>query len=233
MSITLKNVSKIYKTGDIETIALKNINLEIEDGEFVVILGPSGSGKSTLLNVISGLDTPTTGEIYFNDIKISDYNEEKLTKFRREYLGFIFQQYNLLQNLSVRENVEIGSAVGKNPLGIDEVLKSVSMYEERNKYPYQLSGGQQQRVSIARSIAKNPKILFCDEPTGALDEKNGKQILNIIQVMNNNLKTTTVVITHNTNIAYMEDRIIKMNSGGIVEVIENQDKRKASEILWA
>ncbi len=232
MSITLKNVSKIYKTGDIETIALKNINLEIEDGEFVVILGPSGSGKSTLLNVISGLDTPTTGEIYFNDIKISDYNEEKLTKFRREYLGFIFQQYNLLQNLSVRENVEIGSAVGKNPLGIDEVLKSVSMYEERNKYPYQLSGGQQQRVSIARSIAKNPKILFCDEPTGALDEKNGKQILNIIQVMNNNLKTTTVVITHNTNIAYMADRIIKMNSGGIVEVIENQDKRKASEILW-
>ena len=233
MSITLKNVSKIYKTGDIETIALKNINLEIEDGEFVVILGPSGSGKSTLLNVISGLDTPTTGEIYFNDIKISDYNEEKLTKFRREYLGFIFQQYNLLQNLSVRENVEIGSAVGKNPLGIDEVLKSVSMYEERNKYPYQLSGGQQQRGSIARSIAKNPKILFCDEPTGALDEKNGKQILNIIQVMNNNLKTTTVVITHNTNIAYMADRIIKMNSGGIVEVIENQDKRKASEILWA
>ena len=232
MSITLKNVSKIYKTGDIETIALKNINLEIEDGEFVVILGPSGSGKSTLLNVISGLDTPTTGEIYFNDIKISDYNEEKLTKFRREYLGFIFQQYNLLQNLSVRENVEIGSAVGKNPLGIDEVLKSVSMYEERNKYPYQLSGGQQQRVSIARSIAKNPKILFCDEPTGALDEKNGKQILNIIQVMNNNLKTTTVVITHNTNIAYMADRIIKMNSVGIVEVIENQDKRKASEILW-
>lgn len=233
MSITLKNVSKIYKTGDIETIALKNINLEIKDGEFIVILGPSGSGKSTLLNVISGLDTPTTGEIYFNDIKISDYNEEKLTKFRREYLGFIFQQYNLLQNLSVRENVEIGSAVGKNPLGIDEVLKSVSMYEERDKYPYQLSGGQQQRVSIARSIAKNPKILFCDEPTGALDEKNGKQILNIIQVMNNNLKTTTVVITHNTNIAYMADRIIKMNSGGIVEVIENQDKRKASEILWA
>ena len=233
MSITLKNVSKIYKTGDIETIALKNINLEIKDGEFIVILGPSGSGKSTLLNVISGLDTPTTGEIYFNDIKISDYNEEKLTKFRREYLGFIFQQYNLLQNLSVRENVEIGSSVGKNPLGIDEVLKSVSMYEERDKYPYQLSGGQQQRVSIARSIAKNPKILFCDEPTGALDEKNGKQILNIIQVMNNNLKTTTVVITHNTNIAYMADRIIKMNSGGIVEVIENQDKRKASEILWA
>ncbi len=215
------------------SVTLKNINLEIKGGEFVVILGPSGSGKSSLLNVISGLDTPTTGEIYFNDIKISDYNEEKLTKFRREYLGFIFQQYNLLQNLSVRENVEIGSAVGKNPLGIDEVLKSVSMYEERDKYPYQLSGGQQQRVSIARSIAKNPKILFCDEPTGALDEKNGKQILNIIQVMNNNLKTTTVVITHNTNIAYMADRIIKMNSGGIVEVIENQDKRKASEILWA
>lgn len=232
MSILLKNVSKIYKMEDIETIALKNINLEINDGEFVVILGPSGSGKSTLLNVISGLDSPTEGEIFFNDIKISDYNEEELTKFRRDYIGYVFQQYNLLHNLTVRENVEIGSAVSKDSLGVDEVLRAVSMYEERNKYPYQLSGGQQQRVSIARSIAKNPKIMFCDEPTGALDEKIGKQILNIIQVMNKNLKTTTVVITHNKNISYMADTIIKMNSGKIVEVIKNEEKRKASEILW-
>lgn len=233
MSIILKNISKIYKSGEVETVALKNINLEIEEGEFVVILGPSGSGKSTLLNVISGLDSPSEGEIYFNDTKISDYNEKQLTKFRRDYLGFIFQQYNLLQNLTVRENVEIGSAVSKDALGIDEVLKSVSMYEKKDKYPYQLSGGEQQRVSIARSIAKNPKIMFCDEPTGALDEKTGKQILNIIQIMNKNLNTTTVLITHNANIAYMADTIIKMNSGKIVEVIKNEEKRKASEILWA
>lgn len=232
MSIRLVNVGKIYKSGEVETVALKDINIEIKDGEFIVILGPSGSGKSTMLNVISGLDTPSSGEIYYNDEKISDYNEDKLTKFRRNNLGFIFQQYNLLQNLTVKENIEIGSSIGKNPLNIDEVLDAVSMKNEKDKYPYQLSGGQQQRVSIARSIAKNPKIMFCDEPTGALDEETGKQVLEMIQNMNERFKTTTVVITHNPNIAFMADRVIKMNSGKIVEEILNTQKRKASEIKW-
>lgn len=233
MAIILKNVEKIYKSGEVETKALENINLEIYDGEFIVILGPSGSGKSTLLNVISGLDTPSSGEIFYNNEKISDYNEDKLTLFRRKNLGFIFQQYNLLQNLTVKGNIEIGSAISETPLDIDEVLEAVNMTSEKDKYPYQLSGGQQQRVSIARSIAKNPKILFCDEPTGALDENTGRQVLELIQNMNEKYKTTTVVITHNPNIAQMANRVVKMNSAKIVEVSTNTTKRKASEIKWA
>ena len=232
MSIILKNVNKIYKTGDIETYALKNVSLEIKQGEFLVILGPSGSGKSTLLNVISGLDSPTSGEISFNDEIISDYDSKKLTKFRRDNLGFTFQQYNLLQNLTVRENIEIGAAIGKNPFNIDEIMQKVGIESEKDKYPYQLSGGQQQRVSIARSVAKNPNILFCDEPTGALDEVTGKQVLDILQKMNKEFKTTTVVITHNPNIALMADRVMKMNSGRIEEIVKNEFKKNAFEINW-
>ena len=232
MSIILKNVNKIYKTGDIETYALKNVSLEIKQGEFLVILGPSGSGKSTLLNVISGLDSPTSGEISFNDEIISDYDSKKLTKFRRDNLGFTFQQYNLLQNLTVRENIEIGAAIGKNPFSIDEIIQKVGIESEKDKYPYQLSGGQQQRVSIARSIAKNPNILFCDEPTGALDEATGKQVLDVLQKMNKEFKTTTVVITHNPNIALMADRVMKMNSGRIEEIVKNEFKKNAFEINW-
>ena len=233
MSIILKNVNKIYKTGDIETYALKNISLEIKQGEFLVILGPSGSGKSTLLNVISGLDIPTSGEISYNDEIISNYDSKKLTKFRRDNLGFTFQQYNLLQNLTVKENIEIGANIGKNPFSIDEIMQKIGIESEKDKYPYQLSGGQQQRVSIARSIAKNPNILFCDEPTGALDEVTGKQVLNILQKMNKELKTTTVVITHNPNIALMADRVIKMNSGRIEEIVRNEFKKNAFEINWS
>ena len=233
MSIILKNVNKIYKTGDIETYALKNVSLEIKQGEFLVILGPSGSGKSTLLNVISGLDSPTSGEISFNDEIISDYDSKKLTKFRRDNLGFIFQQYNLLQNLTVKENIEIGASIGKNSFNIDEIMQKVGIESEKDKYPYQLSGGQQQRVSIARSVAKNPNILFCDEPTGALDEVTGKQVLDILQKMNKEFKTTTVVITHNPNIALMADRVIKMNSGRIEEIVRNEFKKNAFEINWS
>ncbi len=232
LSIILKNVNKIYKTGDIETYALKNISLEIKQGEFLVILGPSGSGKSTLLNVISGLDNPTSGEISYNDEIISNYDSKKLTKFRRDNLGFTFQQYNLLQNLTVRENIEIGAAIGKNPFSIDEIIQKVGIESEKDKYPYQLSGGQQQRVSIARSIAKNPNILFCDEPTGALDEATGKQVLDVLQKMNKEFKTTTVVITHNPNIALMADRVMKMNSGRIEEIVKNEFKKNAFEINW-
>jgi putative ABC transport system ATP-binding protein len=233
LSIILKNVSKTYKTGIVETQALKDVSLEIHNGEFIVILGPSGSGKSTLLNVISGLDNPTSGEIIYNGQVISNYSSSKLTKFRRDNLGFIFQQYNLLQNLTVRDNVDIGASIGKNPFNIDEIIKSVGIESEKDKYPYQLSGGQQQRVSIARSVAKNPGILFCDEPTGALDEETGKQVLDILQKMNAEYKTTTVVITHNPNIALMADRVIKMNSGKIEEIIKNEIKKNAYEISWS
>jgi putative ABC transport system ATP-binding protein len=233
LSIILKNVNKVYKTGDIETYALKDVSLEIKQGELLVIVGPSGSGKSTLLNVISGLDSPTSGEISFNGEVISKYDSKKLTKFRRDNLGFIFQQYNLLQNLTVKENIEIGAAIGKNPFEIDEIIQKVGIESEKNKYPYQLSGGQQQRVSIARSVAKNPDILFCDEPTGALDEATGKQVLDILQKMNEEFKTTTVVITHNPNIALMADRVIKMNSGRIAEIVKNEFKKNAFEINWS
>lgn len=232
MSIKLKGVNKVYKSGDVKTYALKNINLEINDGEFLVILGPSGSGKSTLLNVISGLDNPSSGEIFYNDECISKYNNEQLTLFRRKYLGFVFQQYNLLQNLTVRENVDMGANISKNPLDIDEIIDKVGLKEHKNKYPSQLSGGQQQRVSIARSIAKNPEIMFCDEPTGALDEKTARDVLDLLQKMNQEYKTTIVIITHNAGIANMADRVIKINSGEIVLMEKISHKQKASEIMW-
>lgn len=232
MGIKLSNVTKVYKTGEVETYALKNINFEIYDGEILVILGASGSGKSTLLNVISGLDTPTSGEIICNGQLISSYNEKQLTRFRRESLGVIFQQYNLLQNLNVRENVEIGSSIGKSPLDLDEIISLVGLGEKKHKYPYQLSGGEQQRVSIARSVAKNPEILFCDEPTGALDEETGKQVLEILQQMNEKYHTTVVIITHNPYIAQLADRVIRMNSGEIKELIINREKKKVGEISW-
>jgi putative ABC transport system ATP-binding protein len=230
--IVLTDVSKIYKSGDVETAALKNINLTIEEGEFVVILGPSGSGKSTLLNVISGLDTVTSGKIMFRDENLTDLSEDEMTEFRREHLGFIFQQYNLLQNLTVYENIQIGSDIGKNPLDIDELLKKVGLENARNKYPHQLSGGEQQRVSVARSLAKNPDIIFCDEPTGSLDEKNSKQVLQVLQELNNEYRKTVVVITHNLGIAKMADKVIRMNSGLITEITLNTVKINAQDIDW-
>ena len=180
--ITMTNVTKTYKTGDVETYALKDVNLTIEEGEFVVILGPSGSGKSTLLNVISGLDTVTSGEITFKGETLTNLDEEEMTAFRRKHLGFIFQQYNLLQNLNVYENIQIGSDIGTAPLDIAELLEKVGLEKARNKYPSQLSGGEQQRVSIVRSLAKNPDIIFCDEPTGSLDEENSKKFCSCCRI---------------------------------------------------
>ncbi|CZQ82001.1 abc transporter [Trichococcus palustris] len=230
--ITMTNVTKTYKSGDSETYALKEINLTIGEGEFVVILGPSGSGKSTLLNVISGLDTVTSGKITFRDEELTDLSEDEMTEFRRRHLGFIFQQYNLLQNLNVYENIQIGSDIGTNPLDIDELLQKVGLENARNKYPNQLSGGEQQRVSIVRSLAKNPDIIFCDEPTGSLDEQNSKKILQMLQDLNVAYKKTIIVITHNTGIAEMADKVIKMNSGQITEVIINKVKKNAQDIVW-
>lgn len=231
--ITLENVFKTYKTGDVETHALRGVSLSINDGEFIVILGPSGSGKSTLLNVISGLDNITSGSIKFNGEEISNYKEDKLTEFRRDNLGFIFQQYNLLQNLTVYENIQMGADLSKNPLDINETLKHVGLEDSKDKYPSQLSGGQQQRVSIARSVVKNPSIMFCDEPTGALDEETAKQVLNLLQKLNKELKTTTIIITHNPSIANMADTVIRMNSGKIEEVYKNKEKLTANELKWS
>lgn len=232
MGIILKNVSKIYGSGEVTTTALKEINFEIKDGEVIIVLGPSGSGKSTLLNVMSGLDTPSEGQMFYNDLSIGELSQSGLTKFRRDYLGFIFQQYNLLQNLTVRENIEMGAALSKTPLDIEEVLEAVGLTDKKNKYPYQLSGGEQQRVAIARSVAKNPAILFCDEPTGALDETTAAYVLELLEKMNEQYQTTMVIITHNPNIAQMGDRIIKMNSGTIHNVYQNVDKKRVRDIKW-
>jgi putative ABC transport system ATP-binding protein len=230
--ITMTNVTKTYKTGDVETYALKDVNLTIEEGEFVVILGPSGSGKSTLLNVISGLDTVTSGEIAFKGETLTNLDEEEMTAFRRKHLGFIFQQYNLLQNLNVYENIQIGSDIGTAPLDIADLLEKVGLEKSRNKYPSQLSGGEQQRVSIVRSLAKNPDIIFCDEPTGSLDEENSKKILQLLQNLNEDYNKTVIVITHNLGIAEMADKVIKMNSGQITEVTLNNVKKNAQDISW-
>lgn len=230
--ITMTNVTKTYKTGDVETYALKDVNLTIEEGEFVVILGPSGSGKSTLLNVISGLDTVTSGEITFRGETLTNLDEDEMTAFRRKHLGFIFQQYNLLQNLNVYENIQIGSDIGTAPLDIGDLLEKVGLEKSRNKYPSQLSGGEQQRVSIVRSLAKNPDIIFCDEPTGSLDEENSKKILQLLQNLNEDYNKTVIVITHNLGIAEMADKVIKMNSGQITEVTLNKVKKNAQDISW-
>ncbi len=232
MSIKLENVTKIYNTGEVETVALKDVSLEIKNGEMIVLLGPSGSGKSTMLNVCSGLDTPTSGKISVDDEIISDMDAKRLTKFRRDNLGFIFQQYNLLQTLSVRENVEVGREVSIDPFELETIIEQVGLTPNIDKYPYQLSGGEQQRVSIARAIVKNPKIMFCDEPTGALDEENAKGILGVLQKLNEDYGTTIVLITHNTSISVMADRIIKLNSGRVVDIIVNKNKKRAKDVIW-
>jgi len=233
MSIKLKNITKTYITGEVETTALKNVDLVVDDGEFVILLGPSGSGKSTLLNVCSGLDTPTAGEIDIDGEVISNMSSKELTLFRRNNLGFIFQQYNLLQTLNVHENVAIGKEISINPFEIEEIVEQVGMTRNLKKYPYQLSGGEQQRVSIARALVKNPKILFCDEPTGALDEENAKEILSLIQKLNKKYNTTVILITHNQNISVIADKVIKLNSGEIVEEVLNENKLDAKEINWS
>ncbi|WP_147804521.1 ABC transporter ATP-binding protein [Alkalicoccus halolimnae] len=230
--ITMTDVGKVYKSGEVETHALRHVSVTIEEGEFVVILGPSGSGKSTLLNVISGLDSVSSGTIYFRDKELTRLSTDQMTVFRREHLGFIFQQYNLLQNLTAYENVQIGADIGSAPLDVDELLGKVGLREARDKYPHQLSGGEQLRVSVARSLAKNPDIIFCDEPTGSLDEANSKKVLRLLQELNEDYKKTVVVITHNTGISEMADKVIKMNSGEITDLRHNAVKKDAQDIRW-
>lgn len=229
----LENVYKTYKLNDIDNHALNDVDLSINEGEIIVILGPSGSGKSTMLNLLSGIDKPTKGKIFFNETRIDKMSDLELTNYRKDYLGFIFQSYNLISSLTVKENIELGKELSTNPLNMDDVIKSVELKDQKNKYPYQLSGGQMQRVAIARSLVKNPKVLFCDEPTGALDEKTGKKVLELLQQINKKYNTTMIIVTHNPSIALMANTVIKMNSGKIKEIIHNKEVIDAKDLRWA
>ena len=233
MIYKLENVYKTYKFNDTYNYALNHIDLELKEGEIIVILGPSGSGKSTLLNLLSGIDIPSRGKIYFNDKRLDKLSDIELTDYRKDYLGFIFQSYHLIPNLTVEENVELGAHLSKNPLDIDEIIEAVGLKEQKQKYPYQLSGGQMQRVAIARSLVKNPKVLFCDEPTGALDEKTGKKVLKLLQNLNQKYHTTIIIVTHNPSISLMANTVITMNSGKIIKVQKNKTMLDAEELRWA
>jgi putative ABC transport system ATP-binding protein len=230
--ITLKNIQKKFGSGETEVIALNEINLTIESGTLAVLLGPSGSGKSTLLNVMSGLDKINNGQIKYNETDISQYNQKKLTEFRKDKIGFIFQAYYLLPNLTVRDNIELGANLN-NQKEYQQLVSDLGLSEHLHKYPHQLSGGQQQRVSIARALAKKPEVLFCDEPTGALDEKTGKDVLKALQELNSNYKTTIIIVTHNPGIANMANHVIRMNSGKIVEEKYNDEVIDAEMVKWA
>ena len=232
--VEMKNVSKIYKIGEKEFKALDNIDLNIKKGEFVVVLGPSGAGKSTLLNLIGGMDTPSNGAIKVDGEDISKYNENKLSEYRAENIGFIFQFYNILPTLTVFENVELVKDVVKNGTDSKEAIKSVGLGEHMNKFPSQLSGGEQQRVSIARAIAKNPKLLLCDEPTGALDSKTGVEVLKLLkkQCDGNNGENTVIVVTHNSLFAEIADTVIHVKNGKIESVYKNENPKKIDEVKW-
>ena len=232
--IELKNVSKVYKIGENEFKALDNIDLSLNKGEMVVILGPSGAGKSTLLNLIGGMDTPTTGDVIIDNENISKYNGNKLSDYRAENIGFIFQFYNILPSLTVQENVEIVKDIVKNPISTEEALKSVGLFEHRKKFPNQLSGGEQQRVAISRAIAKNPKLLLCDEPTGALDSKTGVEVLKLLrkQCDGNNGANTVIIVTHNSLIADIADTVVHVKNGKIEEIIHNEKPKKIDEVVW-
>jgi putative ABC transport system ATP-binding protein len=218
--------------GEVEVKALVDTTFQVEEGEFVVILGPSGSGKSTLLNLIGGMDTPTQGQVFLRDEEITAYNERELTAYRRNKVGFVFQFYNIMANLTARENVELATEISQNPLDIDQVMEAVDLSQRQDHFPSQLSGGEQQRVSIARAVAKNPEILLCDEPTGALDYNTGISILSLLKRVNREMGKTLLVITHNGDIARIADRVIKMRSGQIIEDILETSPLNVEDIKW-
>lgn len=232
MQLQLTNIKKSYGEGSSLVQVLKDINLEVDKGEFVVLLGPSGSGKSTLLNIIGGIDSADSGKIKIRDKSMSDMDEKALTNYRREHLGYIFQMYNLIPNLTVRENIEVGAYLSKNPLDIDEIIETLGLKEHRNKIPSQLSGGQQQRCAIGRAIVKNPDILLCDEPTGALDYNTSKEILSLIEEVNRKYGNTVIMVTHNDAIKNMADFVVKLRDGVIRKSYRNEVKMKAAELDW-
>lgn len=228
----VEGVSKLYQMGEVIVEAIKKVDLEIAKGEFVVILGPSGSGKSTLLNIIGGMDSPTEGNVFMEGESIIGYNDKKLTYYRRDKIGFVFQFYNLLGTLTAKENVELATEICKDPLNIDEVLETVGLGDRKDHFPSQMSGGEQQRVAIARAVAKNAELLLCDEPTGALDFETGIMILSLLKEINKKYNKTIIIITHNVPIGDMADRVIKMRSGKIVEMKVNENPISPERIVW-
>src|SRR5690242_4812260 len=228
----LHSITKVYRIGEMTVHALRGITLDLLPGEFVVLLGPSGSGKSTLLNILGGLDVPTTGEVHYRDHNLTVASREELTRFRREHVGFVFQFYNLIPSLTALENTELVSEISENPLSPEECLRMVGLADRLNHFPAQLSGGEQQRVAIARAVVKRPEVLLCDEPTGALDYATGKTVLEVLKKINQELSTITVVITHNSAIAGMADRVIRLSSGLVAEVKQNARRLSPSELAW-
>ncbi|UCH17564.1 MAG: ABC transporter ATP-binding protein [Burkholderiales bacterium] len=229
---TARGLTKTYHTGEVDVQALRSVDLDIHRGEFIVLLGPSGSGKSTLLNILGGLDVPTSGEVRFGDHRLTGASEDELTEYRREHVGFVFQFYNLIPSLTVRENVALVTDIVRDPMSIDEAIDRVGLTPRRDHFPAQLSGGEQQRVAIARAIVKKPEVLLCDEPTGALDYTTGKLVLEVIERINRDLGTTAVVITHNAAIAGMADRVIHLGDGRIVSIETNEHKISPAELSW-
>lgn len=232
MFLEVKDLNKGFgdKTNRIEV--LKNLSLNVEKGEFCVLLGPSGSGKSTLLNILGGIDYPDGGEVKINGEKMNSLNSKKLTMFRRNHLGYVFQMYNLIPDLTVRENIEVGAYLSKKPLNLDELIETLGLKEHQDKLPSQLSGGQQQRTSIGRAIIKNPDILLCDEPTGALDYNTSKEILKLIEKVNQKYGSTLIMVTHNDAIKYMADRVVRLRDGQILKNYLNDKKVKAEDLEW-
>ncbi len=228
----VRGLSKLYRMGDVDVHALRGIDLDLYAGELVVLLGASGSGKSTLLNILGGLDVPTSGEVEYLDHKLTGATEEELTRFRREHVGFVFQFYNLIPSLTALENVSLVTEIADHPLDPTAALELVGLRERLHHFPAQLSGGEQQRVAIARAVAKRPDVLLCDEPTGALDYATGKIVLEVLARVNRELGTTTAVITHNASIAGMADRVVRLSSGQIVEVVTNARRLSPSELAW-
>ena len=230
--ISFKDVRKVYKMGEVEINALDGVSFDINEGEFVIIAGNSGAGKSTVLNLLGGMDTVTSGKIEVDGKEVSSFDDKKLTLYRRDDVGFVFQFYNLIQNLTLRENVELATQISSKPLDLDKVIESVGLTERTANFPSQLSGGEQQRVAIARAIAKNPKLLLCDEPTGALDYKTGKQVLKVLQDICRREKTTVIVITHNLALTAMGDKVIKMRSGKIESLVVNDNPMDVDRIEY-
>ena len=230
--LEMRQVSKIYQMGEVQVHALRHIDLELIEGEFIVLLGPSGSGKSTLLNILGGLDVPTSGHVLFQGRNLTTIDDAELTLFRRQNVGFVFQFYNLIPSLTARENVALVTEIASDPMRPDAALRLVGLEDRMDHFPAQLSGGEQQRVAIARAVAKQPVLLLCDEPTGALDFQTGKLVLEVIDEVNRQLGTTTAIITHNASIARMADRVVMLRSGEIVDIQHNLVRAAPSELEW-